>query len=327
MIAACVAGAVPLWIPMVDIPRTYLLMPLIALVIYVLHMLVMLKAVSLATTTFGKTLESGEWNELVLTGLDARQILCSKAWAVIRLTWRDYVLAALPKLGLAMGFASFLYVIINMETCYRHFGAVCYWSDNFGSWYNFAFVATLVSPSLIVLIVFALCELVLIVLLSTITTLLTRSRMVGVALSLAVRFGIIVVFTWVSYILIALSYQSRLDWWNQIRWQWMSCVATNFQQTFCPARAELVDIIQLWLSPFIDNGFLLATDLNRVGTPSIIAAQQSIIIAAAILTYFYLIKLLFGLAVRIAMRRRALQPRPVDEDTELVGVQTAAAIR
>jgi hypothetical protein len=182
---------------------------------------------------------------------------------------------------------------------------------------------------LTVLIVLTFGELLLMLVLSAVATLLMRSRMVGLSLALALRFGVVVLGIWLTYSLIFASYQIRLQWWqivNTTGWP-AYCYSYAFYDEFCPVRIEVLDTAQLTISSFIDNGFTLITDLSRLVASPLIRVRQTVIIILIVCAYWVLIRLLFALALRVAMRRRALKPIAEDDVAEISAIPTPLSLK
>jgi hypothetical protein len=86
-------------IPPVDrfAPYTYhrdedLLFSLSILWTLILHLRLMFKTLSLSTNSITRERQSNNWDMLVLTGIDAREIIRGKWWATVQSMWRNYIL-------------------------------------------------------------------------------------------------------------------------------------------------------------------------------------------------------------------------------------------
>lgn len=77
------------------------------------HLLLMFQTISLSANSISREKEAQTWDMLVLTGIDARQIVRGKWWATVQRQYPAYLLLGLLRIGavsgLALGFGSFLY--------------------------------------------------------------------------------------------------------------------------------------------------------------------------------------------------------------------------
>ncbi len=103
---ALVVAVTPLWLYM-DMNQTPTLV-VMAVVIYLAHIVVGMRTMLLAINAVAREQRAGTWDTLILTGIDARQIVWGKWWAVVRCVWKDHALMALPRVGLAFGLAQYL---------------------------------------------------------------------------------------------------------------------------------------------------------------------------------------------------------------------------
>jgi hypothetical protein len=108
-VLALIAAITPLWLYM-DLFQSAALL-IMAVIIYLAHIIVGMRTLLLASDSIPRERRCGTWDNLILTGVDARQIMWGKWWAVVRHVWKDHALMALPRLGLAFGLAQYLYVM------------------------------------------------------------------------------------------------------------------------------------------------------------------------------------------------------------------------
>ena len=108
-VVALIAAITPLWLYM-DLFQSAALL-IMAVIIYLAHIIVGLRTLLLASDSISRERRSGAWDTLILTGIDARQIVWGKWWVVVRYVWKDHALMALPSVGLAFGLAQYLYVM------------------------------------------------------------------------------------------------------------------------------------------------------------------------------------------------------------------------
>ncbi len=67
-----------------------------------LHFLLLFRALALGANSITREAQGNTWELLVLTGLDARQIVLGKWWATVRRLWRAYALLALLRASAAV---------------------------------------------------------------------------------------------------------------------------------------------------------------------------------------------------------------------------------
>lgn len=96
----------PLWL-YIDDTQTVILLGMIV-IIYGTHFLIGLRTLLLAVNAINREQHTSAWDSLILTGVDARQIVWGKWWGVVRYVWKDHVLFALLRVGLAFGIAQYL---------------------------------------------------------------------------------------------------------------------------------------------------------------------------------------------------------------------------
>jgi hypothetical protein len=109
-------------------PATVFLLEIILLVIVPVYLLAILRTVLLAVESINRERHSGAWDVLVLSNVNARQIILSKWWAVVRAVYPEYLLIGLLRFALAYGLAQYLHSI-TMGDCHLS-GAFCYYSHN-----------------------------------------------------------------------------------------------------------------------------------------------------------------------------------------------------
>ena len=69
----------------------------------VIHFRVLLATLLFASDAIAREKRGRTWDSLLLTGLDARQIIVGKWWATLRSVWRDYAFLALLRAGVVVG--------------------------------------------------------------------------------------------------------------------------------------------------------------------------------------------------------------------------------
>ncbi len=63
------------------------------------HFVLMFQTLSLAVNSVARERQNNTWEMLILTGIDARQIVRGKWWATVQSQWRNYLLLGLLRVG------------------------------------------------------------------------------------------------------------------------------------------------------------------------------------------------------------------------------------
>ncbi len=66
----------------------------------ILHFGVMMRTLSMSAETFVREKRGGTWESLILTSTGARRLVLGKAWGVMCIVWKDYLLLALLRASL-----------------------------------------------------------------------------------------------------------------------------------------------------------------------------------------------------------------------------------
>jgi hypothetical protein len=92
----------------------WLLTPLLLLASFTLftHFAVVFRALTMAAGSISREKRNGTWENLLLTEVNARQLVLGKWWAVVRATWRDFVLLAALRAGLTVGLGACGYLLL-----------------------------------------------------------------------------------------------------------------------------------------------------------------------------------------------------------------------
>jgi hypothetical protein len=252
---ACVVATLPLWLYMDDQIRTYVLIFFMGLTIYLVHLQAVTRTLTLASQAIARETESGNWDSLVMTGLDARQIIMSKWWAVMRCVWKDHLFAAILKFGLVLALGQY-FNVVYLGACYRHLGGgLCYVSDGYYYPYSsFPIFATLsMLCPVAILIAFGLLEGALLAAIGIYTSMFSKYRVVGMAWAVAIR-GLLIAIAIVSFFLIASRSQKIFEQNNFYAIRWFM----SYQE-----RQNILGTLQLSLSTFADSGTIMTTDLIR----------------------------------------------------------------
>jgi hypothetical protein len=80
-----------------------------------LYVVVMLVTFGLSMNSISREKQGKTWEALLLTGVDARQLVWGKWWATVRTLWKDYALVWLLRLGMIV----WLIVVTDGEFYYR----------------------------------------------------------------------------------------------------------------------------------------------------------------------------------------------------------------
>lgn len=109
----------------------------LTIAVYSCQMIITVRTLLLAANSMSNTRQPERWDLLILTSLDARQILLGKWWAVVRYTWKWHVFASVIKIGLALGLAQYVAAINspNNPSCFAGLHVFCY--DMFHADLNF----------------------------------------------------------------------------------------------------------------------------------------------------------------------------------------------
>lgn len=310
---ASIMASLPLWIYITDDFPTYLLLPPMVVAIYGVQLVVSAHTLILATHIANRERQTGTWDSLVLTGIDARQILLSKWLAVMLQVWPGHVLAALLRSGLAYGLVQ-LFDVINFGGCAKYFSApLCYFSYPWGRMDGALPSLPLILLSFVVLVIFGLLEAGLLVALGSFGAWSTqehRNAAVAIGATIRVVLMLVVAYSWqlINY------YGSPIS--NRIIEPYIIPYASNqvwgvpyrFSSSLYSATVELTYAAQLTLSTVADNGTVIITDLMRPNAPPIHVLRRLAAISYGLGLYFVLILLLLQLTKRFLVRRGALYP-------------------
>jgi hypothetical protein len=307
VVAACVA-LIPFWVFMGDNPRNMVLFAVIALTVYIVHLNLAIKTLTLASLSIAREAVAENWDSLVMTGIDGRKIVLAKWVAVLGCVWRDYAWASLLRLGLAYGLAKY-FDDVYIGSCYRHLaGGLCYYNSGYPYYfYTFdnPFVMAIIIVGLICLMAFGEAGL-LAALGICFGSLNRQNRMVGMTCAAIVR-GILVFMAIFIWIVIGVHSRSLFEQVNTPYnpsnpgyYRWNMNIAE---------RQALLGSAQIVLSPLADSGTLLVTDLIRPTNHIDNLVQRLMTGAIALSVFGGLIWLSLRAAELLAVRQRALRPR------------------
>ena len=80
-----------------------------------LYVVVTLVTLGLSINSINREKQGKTWDTLLLTGVDARQLVWGKWWATVRTFWKDYVLVGMLRLGMI----AWLIAVTDGEFIYR----------------------------------------------------------------------------------------------------------------------------------------------------------------------------------------------------------------
>jgi hypothetical protein len=291
-------------------------------VIYSVHVGVTIFTLFLANSSLTIDKQLGIWECLVLTHIDARQILLGKWWATLRAVWKWHFAASLVKVGMAYALTQFLHnsspgVYGNPQSCYWPFStAMCNVSAD---WQNGSYNPTLLSVVVAtgVLILCGFADMALVTALGVLISLLRdQHRIIAIIQGFTARSVLLVVTVILWFIIAGLT-------WNLL------LVESSLLPTHCPTGYEftsfcpmflkflsvhdwrqLLETTQLSLSTVADGGTLLAANMMRPQATNFHLVYHVTVAAFGLGTYIFLLWATLRLAQFAAIRRGA--SRPID---------------
>lgn len=305
---AALLALLPTVLTMFDYPRTYMLLPIIIATVFLVHFSVTIRTLTLASYAIAREKETNNWDALVLTGQDARQIIRAKFWAVIRCVWGQHILAALLKLGLAYGLAQFFFYISRGTGCtwgnswnYDPYTSV-YWPS---SWLY-------MSPVLVVIVGLGLLEAGFLAGLGIFMSLLnSQRRLLGVTGAVAIRtILILVAFSlWMAMTHKNLALNDAVR--NHSTKGFLMGLSSQ-GLVFPNEWQDLMGMIQLAVSPLIDDGTVFSATMIRPFPPLNYSMRLFIALGAGSGVFLLLIYACLWAAQRLAIRQSALRPAFAD---------------
>jgi hypothetical protein len=260
---------------------------LLMAVALVLHFGLMFQTLSLAANSIARERQNNTWDMLVLTGLDARQIVYGKWWAIVQRQWRNYAVLGLLRMGAIVWFSAAASRIFAYSYLYG------------GFWFM------LPNPLHILIAGAAILALTLVNLGFTAACgVLASSQSERSALAL-VRAIILRVLTLLGVAALILAIPLLL--WN----------IEPLRNIYQPVRALGVEqMLARSLATLFDNGASLAGELSTVRysfypdyTPPDMTILSCIAIFVSLALYLLMTRFLLGLAQRRAVREQALPPK------------------
>lgn len=105
--ASEIAGVLLQRVPLIGTERLEIGGVLLLIFTTALHFMLMFRTLALTANSITREAQGNTWELLVLTGLDARQIVLGKWWATVRRMWRLYAVLALLRACVAVWFTAF----------------------------------------------------------------------------------------------------------------------------------------------------------------------------------------------------------------------------
>jgi hypothetical protein len=304
---ASIMASLPLWMTITDDFPTYLLLPLIAASVYAVHIMTAARTLILAVHSVTQEQKPGAWDNLFLTGLDARLILLSKWYAVMSYVWLKHVLAALLKVGLVYGLVQF-FDVINLSGCMKHFGEVlCYGSYPYYQvrMYPGDPPVRLVMLGAVMLVSYGLLEAGLLTALGIASSLITaKHHSVGFVIAGIVRVVLVLaaVSSW-QFI-----EQHGSPFLSNITTPYVNAQLPRFSSSVQSAAHNLSETMQLTLSTLADNASILVSDLMRPFAPPSHLLRRMVALSCGLGLYVVLLSLFLRLGVALMIRLGALRP-------------------
>jgi hypothetical protein len=110
----------------------------------VYHFVLMIQTLSFAANSIARERQNNTWDMLVLTGVDARQIVRGKWWATVQRQWHSYALLGLLRTGAVVWFSASnsRYLLYLMNSSYN---------SNYGSYsgynyYGYSYISNITPP-------------------------------------------------------------------------------------------------------------------------------------------------------------------------------------
>jgi hypothetical protein len=296
---ACFAATIPLWLYMDDQIRTYVLIFFMGLTIYLVHLQAATRTLILASQAIARETESGNWDNLVMTGLNARQIIMSKWWAVLRCVWKDHLFASILRCGLVIGLGQY-FNAVYIGACYRHLGGgLCYMTDVYYYPYsNFSFSSMSMFLPIIIIIAFGIMEAGFLAAIGLYTAMFTKNRVIAMAWAVTLR-GLMIVSAILLFFLLANRSQKIYDQHDNYAVRWFM----NTQE-----RLNTLGTVQLSLSTFADSGTLISTDVIRRSWNYDYWLTRLVSTIIMLLVFASLTQFALKLAQRSAVKNHALRP-------------------
>lgn len=319
---AILVASLPLWIYITDDFPTYLLLPLMGIVIYAVQFMVGIRCLMLATYTISREWQLGTWDSLVLTGANAKKILLGKWWAVMCRVWPMCIPAALLRAGFVYGLVQF-FVVVSTGGCFKISGGpLCYYTNipvpiygvDYSYPYNYPYPSLwFILFSILLLVGFGLLEAGLLTALGILSALLAhRHQTLGITIAGIARITLILlaVGSWQFVELHRMDirntlYESFSSWTNY--WNSSYSRQYRFLDSLLDASVYLPDTLQLTISSLGDDGVLAITDFMRPAAVLNFRLQRALAILCGLGMYATLLSLCLGLAERLMVRAGALR--------------------
>lgn len=202
------------------------------------------------------------WQDITLTGLDARQLVLGKWWVIVRYMWKHYRVLLVLKVFVAYALATHFYYS-SSATCTWGLNAFCYGYPTFLPdtipALRIPFVyAPLMAIAIMLLILFTLMETALVAAIGLLTTYLWKRRN-GVIPGTFLRFWLIF---FAMTLLIAGNQQRNLAE-RKVAVRNCDCYEAWKAEIQPSYEIDMVETLQTAVSTLMDGGTLMATQFMR----------------------------------------------------------------
>lgn len=300
---------IPSFYPITD--HEFVILPLMALVIFITHLALTLRTLSVAASvrSWGEGTEA--WDVLAMTGISARQFIWGTHRTVVQRVWFDHVVFSLLRLGLAVGMAQLLHMI-NAVALQNYYLEPLFYGSNYDP-------SKPLTPDLaqlliggILLVGFAFLEAYLLVGLYLLVRLWRekdgQARHLGTTLTVRALLVVGVIAIWTA--LQPIKTLARLEWFCEVGSYCSNLAYPSVERSKITADGWLLyynlDTMRMAFSVLGDNATLLVADLMRpsYGIMFMVNAIPQISIAVGV--YWGLIRLSLWGARRLAVKRGML---------------------
>ncbi len=319
LLSTFVIAMLPFAVQTGDYVRGWEMAKMVGVTVLAVNLLVTLYAFVLAAHIIVHEERFGTWESLILSRVSAQQIVLEKWWSVVRQTQLLFLFAGILNSGAAMAYRQYAY-FGSAVSCINHFGwASCYWTDDIR--YHLGRVDQIIPPSFnllgvmlgtILLIAFALLATGLVAAIGVLAgLLLQRTRFGGVLLGITFKIGLALFVVMVWSHLTPAENEIYQNIWN------LSNPSGEYENTSYPiyvdyaVRQEWIDIlqtVQLGVSPLADGGVLLAADMMRPYDTHLHLLYRITSAMFALGLYVILLWLCLRTAVACAIHRQASRP-------------------
>jgi len=279
-------------------------------IIYVFHLGATIWAFERSSKTISREFSTGQWEDLILTGTDARQIVISKWYAATIYIIPIFLIAGLLKLGPACNLAQRLHM-----TQSSNYGSALTYTSWLNAWYlelNPSLLKTATGG--VVLLTYSVAESCLISALGIGSAFLMHRRTwLSAFPAILLRGGLVI-----AVMLIWFGINQQTFDWFELSYELQNQSTTNSSawtdhiQTIRDW-AYLLESVQLAASPLADNGMIITAYLMRPTGSHFHILQALFYAGIGLLLFFILIWLVLRIVQILAVRRGALPPHRLDQ--------------